>query len=57
MLEKYKNKNITAFLMDQSIIGVTENYIKAGALYYTKVSPLRKVCTLKDTDKSMFFEV
>ena len=56
LLDKYKNKNITAFLMDQSIIGGIGNYIKAEALYYAKVSPLRKVCTLKDTEKSTLFE-
>ena len=47
LLDKYKNKNITSFLMDQSIISGIGNYIKDEALYYAKVSPLRKVGSLK----------
>tara|TARA_Y100000389_G_scaffold85563_1_gene82299 strand:+ start:1855 stop:2655 length:801 start_codon:yes stop_codon:yes gene_type:complete len=56
LLDKYKNKNITSFLMDQSIISGIGNYIKAEALYYAKVSPLRKVGSLKETEKSKLFE-
>ena len=52
---KYKNRNITAFLMDQSIFCGCGNYIKAEALYYAKISPLRKVKSLNDTESEMLF--
>lgn len=56
LLEKYKNKNITCFLMDQSIISGIGNYIKSEALYYSKISPLRKISSLKSHESSKLFE-
>lgn len=56
MLIKYKNKNITSFLMDQSIISGIGNYIKAEALYYAKISPLRKTGSLKKSEALKLYE-
>lgn len=48
LITKHNNKNITAFLMDQSIIAGCGNYIKSEALYEAKISPLRKVGSLTE---------
>lgn len=44
------NKNITAFLMDQSIISGCGNYIKAEALYKAGIAPTRKVYSLDEEE-------
>uniref|UniRef100_A0A6C0EQD2 Formamidopyrimidine-DNA glycosylase catalytic domain-containing protein n=1 Tax=viral metagenome TaxID=1070528 RepID=A0A6C0EQD2_9ZZZZ len=56
LITKHRNKNITAFLMDQSIISGCGNYIKAEVLYYAKVSPLRKVNSLTENEAAKIFE-
>lgn len=56
LVKKHKNKNITAFLMDQNIISGCGNYIKAEVLYYAKVSPLRKVGSLTESESEKIFE-
>ena len=52
----YPKKNITAFLMDQSIFSGCGNYIKAETLYYAKVSPLRKVGSLSEDEKERIYQ-
>lgn len=52
----HANKNITRFLMSQDIISGCGNYIKAEALYYAKISPMRKVGSLTDNEASQLFE-
>lgn len=49
-------KNITSFLMDQSIMSGCGNYTKCEALYYAKLSPLRKVRSLTETENERLFE-
>ena len=56
LVEKHKNKNITAFLMSQDIISGIGNRIKSEALYYSKISPMRKTGTLKDYESEKLFE-
>lgn len=56
LVEKHKNKNITAFLMNQNIISGCGNYIKAEVLYYAKVSPLRKMKTLTNNEIEKLYE-
>lgn len=56
MLIEHKNKNITSFLMNQNIISGIGNYIKSEALYYAKVSPLRKIGSLKNSEASKLYE-
>lgn len=56
LLYKHRDKNITRFLMNQHIISGCGNYIKAEALYYAKISPLRKVKTLNDNESAHLFE-
>lgn len=56
LIEKHKNKNITAFLMNQEIISGIGNYIKSEALYYAKVSPFRKTGSLKELESCKLFE-
>lgn len=50
------NKNVTAFLMDQSVISGCGNYIKSEALYYAKVSPFRKVSSLTENESEKLYE-
>jgi formamidopyrimidine-DNA glycosylase len=50
LIQKHSNKNITAFLMDQSIIAGCGNYIKSEALYEAKISPLRKIGSLSENE-------
>lgn len=52
----HPNKNITAFLMNQTIISGCGNYIKAEALYYSKISPLRKVSSLTENEAEKLYE-
>ena len=54
--QKHKNKNITSFLMNQRIISGIGNYIKAEALYYAKISPLRKTGSLTTVEADKLFE-
>lgn len=56
IIEKHKNKNITSFLMDQSIVSGIGNYIKAEVLYYAKISPLRKTGSLSVSEAEKLFE-
>ena len=56
LVKKHKNKNITSFLMNQSIISGIGNYIKAEALYYAKISPHRKTGSISDTESERLFE-
>lgn len=56
LIQEHKNKNITAFLMDQEIIAGCGNYIKAEALYYSKISPMRKVGSLSELEGEYLFE-
>jgi endonuclease-8 len=41
--QKHKNKNITSFLMNQSIISGIGNYLKVEILYQCEISPKLKV--------------
>lgn len=56
LIEKHKGKNITSFLMNQNIISGIGNYIKAEALYYAKISPRRKIGSLKEIEQEKLFE-
>jgi DNA-formamidopyrimidine glycosylase len=56
LLNKYRNRNITSFLMDQNVISGCGNYIKAEALYYAKISPERKVRSLSESESEKLFE-
>jgi len=56
LVASHKNKNITSFLMDQSILSGCGNYIKAEALYHAGVSPFRKVGSLSEKESEKIFE-
>lgn len=56
LISIHGQKNITRFLMDQSIISGCGNYIKAEALYYAGISPLRKVNSLTEAQSEKLFE-
>lgn len=56
LLEKHRKKNVTSFMMDQTIISGCGNYIKAEALYYAGISPLRKVGSLREEETEKLFE-
>lgn len=55
-MDEHRDMNITCFLMDQSIFSGIGNYIKSEALYYAKISPLRKVETLSENEREKLFE-
>lgn len=56
LLLKYIDTNITVFLMNQEIISGIGNYIKCEALYYAKISPVRKVGSLTSDESYRLFE-
>ena len=56
LVQSYAGKNVTAFLMDQSIISGCGNYIKAEALYEAKISPFRKVGSLSENEAEQLFQ-
>lgn len=56
LLDTHKCKNITSFLTNQNIISGIGDYIKAEALYYAKISPLRKTGSLSETEQARLFE-
>jgi len=56
LIVKHKNKNITSFLVDQSIISGIGNYLKAETLYYAEISPMRRVSSLKECEVEKLFE-
>lgn len=56
LAKKYSTRNITSFLMDQSVISGCGNYIKAEVLYDAKISPLRKVGDLKDYELDLVYQ-
>ena len=51
-----KNKNVTAFLMNQNILSGIGNYIKSEALYYAKISPIRKIGKLSKIELGKLYE-
>jgi formamidopyrimidine-DNA glycosylase len=56
MCKKYKNRNITTFLIDQNIICGIGNYLKSEILFYSKISPLRKIGSLEEKEIELLFE-
>lgn len=54
--KKYKNRNITTFLIDQNIICGIGNYLKSEILFYAKISPLRKIGSLEEKEIDLLFE-
>ena len=56
IIKLHSNLNITAFLMKQEIISGCGNYIKAEVLFYSKISPLRKISSLKSSEVELLFE-
>lgn len=56
LIKKYSNRNITAFISDQEIISGCGNYIKSEALYYSKISPLRKIGSLNEKEINLLYE-
>ena len=56
LIQLHRNKNVTSFLMNQSILSGIGNYIKAESLYYAKISPLRKIGNLSEGELDKLFE-
>lgn len=56
LIHQHKNKNVTAFLMDQSIISGCGNYIKSEALHYSGISPFRKIGSLDENEATKLFQ-
>lgn len=53
---RYSNRNITSFLMDQTVFSGCGNYIKAEVLYRAKISPLRKVGDLTKEEREEIYQ-
>ena len=56
IIQKYSDKNVTAFLMDQHIISGCGNYLKSECLYYSKISPVRKISSLTENESEKLYE-
>lgn len=56
LIQDHKNKNITAFLMDQEILAGIGNWLKAEILFRSRISPLRKVGSLTENECDRLFE-
>jgi formamidopyrimidine-DNA glycosylase len=56
ILKKHPNQNVCVFLMDQHNISGVGNYIKAEALYYSGISPLRKIGSLSELESDRLYE-
>lgn len=56
LVQLHRNKNITAFLMDQSVISGCGNYLKAECLFSAKISPLRKISSLTEEESEKLYE-
>jgi len=56
LTQKYNNMNITSFLSNQEIISGCGNYIKSEALYYAKISPLRKIGSFTLQEIELLYE-
>ena len=56
LIKNYSKRNVTSFLMDQSIISGCGNYIKAEVLFYSKISPLRKCSTFTVNEIELLYE-
>ena len=56
VIKKYKNRNITSFLMDQRVMAGCGNYLKSEALHYAGISPLRKVGDLSEREIELLYE-
>jgi DNA-formamidopyrimidine glycosylase len=56
LVQQHRNKNITSFLMDQEIMAGIGNWLKAEILFCCKISPLRKVSSLSESECDRLFE-
>lgn len=56
LLDKYENKNIKAFLMDQSNIAGIGNEYSNEILFQAKIDPNRKISDLNKKEKEKLFE-
>lgn len=54
--QRYKRRNVTAFLMDQSVFSGCGNFIKAETLFHARISPLRKVGELDDEERQQLYD-
>tara|TARA_A100001011_G_C14318317_1_gene849078 strand:- start:4174 stop:4971 length:798 start_codon:yes stop_codon:yes gene_type:complete len=56
IISKHPNRNITSFLMDQNLLSGVGNYIKAEVLFYSKLSPLRKLKEINEEEIELLYE-
>jgi len=56
LCKKHQNKNVTSFLMDQTILSGIGNYLKAEILYDSKIAPVRKMYSLSEIEQEHLFE-
>lgn len=56
LIKNNEMKNVTVFLMDQSIISGVCNNLKSEVLYYAKISPFRTIINLNESEMSKLYE-
>lgn len=56
IMRKYNKKELPKILMEQKIVSGIGNYIKAEALYESKISPLRKIEDISDSELKTLFK-
>ena len=56
IIRKHNKKELPKVLMDQKIVSGIGNYIKAEALYESKISPLRKIKDITDDELVNLFK-
>lgn len=56
LINSHKEKNVTVFLTDQTIISGCGNYIKCEVLNYAGISPFKKICELSEGQVFKLYE-
>lgn len=55
-LNKYPTKKIGEALLDQKIVSGVGNYIRAEALYLSKISPFRKIKDISESELNLLYK-
>jgi len=56
IIKKYPDKTLPKILMDQSKISGIGNYLKSEILYYSKISPFRKIKNISNKELEIVFK-
>lgn len=56
LIKNYSNLNVTIFLSNQHILSGCDSCLKSEVLYYSKISPFRKLKSLTDNEVDKLYE-